>query len=114
MFETLHQDFIRTARAKGQKESVIIVRHALRGGLIPSVAYLGPAFAATISGSVVVESIFQIPGIGRLFIKAIETGDETLIMGPVLLYGALIIAANFLVDIVQLWLNPRLRAQRQS
>lgn len=114
MLETLNQDFIRTARAKGQKESVIVIRHALRGGLIPSVAYLGPAFAATISGSVVVESIFQIPGIGRLFIRAIETSDETLIMGPVLLYGSLIIAANFLVDLLQLWLNPRLRTQGKA
>lgn len=111
MLETLNQDFIRTARAKGQKPHIIIIRHALRGGLIPSIAFLGPAFAGTISGSVVVEAIFQIPGIGRLFIKAIETGDETLIMGPVLLYGALIVTANFLVDLFQLWLNPRLRAR---
>ena len=114
MFDVLNQDFIRTARAKGQKEWIIIVRHALRGGLTPSIAFLGPAFAGTISGSVVVESIFQIPGIGRLFIKAIETGDETLIMGPVLLYGVLIIAANFLVDLIQLWLDPRLRTRRES
>jgi len=74
------------------------------------VAYLGPAFAATVSGSVVVESIFQVPGIGRLFIKAIETSDEALIMGPVLIYGSLIVVANFLADLVQLWLNPRLRS----
>lgn len=111
MLEILSQDFIRTARAKGQKESIIILRHALRGGLIPSIAFLGPAFAGTISGSVVVESIYQVPGIGRLFIKAIETGDETLIMGPVLLYGSLIVIANFLVDLIQLWLNPRLRSR---
>jgi len=114
MLEVLNQDFIRTARAKGQKGSIIITRHALRGGLIPSIAYLGPAFAATISGSVVVEAIFQIPGIGRLFIKAIETSDEALIMGPVLLYGALIVAANFAADLLQLWLNPRLRADNAS
>jgi oligopeptide transport system permease protein len=111
MVEVLHQDFIRTARAKGQKGAVIVLRHALRGGLIPPVAYLGPAFAATVSGSVVVESIFQVPGIGRLFIKAIETSDEALIMGPVLLYGSLIVIANFLADLVQLWLNPRLRSR---
>jgi oligopeptide transport system permease protein len=111
MVEVLHQDFIRTARAKGQKGAVIVLRHALRGGLIPPVAYLGPAFAATVSGSVVVESIFQVPGIGRLFIKAIETSDEALIMGPVLLYGSLIVIANFLADLIQLWLNPRLRPQ---
>ena len=111
MLEVLHQDFIRTARAKGQKGHVIVLRHALRGGLVPSVAFLGPAFAGMISGSVVIEAIFQVPGIGRLFIKAIETSDETLIMGPVLLYGSLIVLANFLVDLVQLWLNPRLRAR---
>ena len=114
MLEVLNQDFIRTARAKGQSEPVIIIRHALRGGLIPSIAFLGPAFAGTISGSVVVETIFQIPGIGRLFIKAIETGDETLIMGPVLLYGSLIVMANFLTDLLQLWLNPRLRTRHAS
>ncbi|MDX1681154.1 MAG: ABC transporter permease [Akkermansiaceae bacterium] len=114
MLETLNQDFVRTARAKGQKESTIVIRHALRGGLIPSVAYLGPAFAATISGSVVVESIFQIPGIGGIFINAINTKDETLIMGPVVLYGTLIIVANFLVDLIQLWLNPRLRSHRKA
>ncbi len=114
MLEILNQDFIRTARAKGQKGSLIIIRHALRGGLIPSIAFLGPAFAGTISGSVVVESIFQIPGIGRLFIKAIETSDETLIMGPVLLYGTLIVTANFLADLLQIWLNPRLRTAVSS
>jgi oligopeptide transport system permease protein len=111
MLEVLHQDFIRTARAKGQKGHIIVLRHALRGGLIPSVAFIGPAFAGMISGSVVIEAIFQVPGIGRLFIKAIETSDETLIMGPVLLYGSLIVLANFLVDLIQLWLNPRLRAR---
>lgn len=110
MLEVLHQDFVRTARAKGQKESIIIMRHTLRGGLIPAIAFMGPAFAGMISGSVVVESIFQIPGMGRLFIKAIETGDETLIMAPVLLYGALIVLVNFIVDLIQIWLNPRLRA----
>jgi len=61
-----------------------------------------------------VESIFQIPGIGRLFIKAIETGDETLIMGPVLLYGSLIVIANFLADLLQIWFNPRLRGRNAS
>ncbi len=114
MLEVLHQDFIRTARAKGQKGHIIILRHALRGGLIPSIAFIGPAFAGMISGSVVIESIFEVPGIGTLFIKAIETSDETLIMGPVLLYGSLIVLANFLVDLIQLWLNPRLRARASA
>lgn len=114
MLEILNQDFIRTARAKGQSEFMVITRHALRGGIIPAVSYLGPAFAATISGSVVIESIFQIPGIGRIFIKAIETGDETLIMGPVLLYGCAIVIVNFLTDLIQLWLNPRLSLSQAS
>ena len=110
MLDILHQDFIRTARAKGVSEPAILVRHALRGGLVPAVAYLGPAFAATISGSVVIETIFHIPGLGQHFIKAIETGDGPVIQGIVLLYGSLIIAANLLTDLAQLWLNPRLRS----
>jgi oligopeptide transport system permease protein len=109
MLDVLNQDFVRTARAKGASEPRILVRHCLRGGLIPAVAYLGPAFAATISGSVVIETIFHIPGLGQHFIKAIESGDGPVIQGIVLLYGSLIIAANFLTDLAQLWLNPRLR-----
>ncbi len=109
MLDVLNQDFVRTARAKGASESRILIRHCMRGGLIPAIAYLGPAFAATISGSVVIETIFHIPGLGQHFIKAIESGDGPVIQGIVLLYGSLIIAANFLTDLAQLWLNPRLR-----
>jgi len=109
MLDVLNQDFVRTARAKGVGETAILTRHCLRGGLIPTVAYLGPAFAATISGSVVIETIFHIPGLGQHFIKAIETGDGPVIQGIVILYGSLIITANLLTDLAQLWLNPRLR-----
>lgn len=109
MLDTLSQDFVRTARAKGVPGPRILVRHCLRGGLIPAVAFVGPAFAGLISGSVVVESIFHIPGIGQHFIKAIETGDEPVILASVMLYGTLIIIANFLTDVVSVWLNPRLR-----
>jgi len=109
MLDVLNQDFVRTARAKGASESRILVRHCMRGGLVPAVAYLGPAFAATVSGSVVIETIFHIPGLGQHFIKAIESGDGPVIQGIVLLYGSLIIAANLLTDLAQLWLNPRLR-----
>jgi oligopeptide transport system permease protein len=110
MIETLSQDFVRTAKAKGVPGWKILIRHCLRGGLIPAVAYIGPAFAGIVSGSVVIESIFQIPGLGRHFIKAIETRDAPVITGAVLLYGSLVIAANLLTDLAGLWLNPRLRS----
>jgi len=110
MIETLSQDFVRTAKAKGVPGWKILIRHCLRGGLIPAVAYIGPAFAGIISGSVVIETIFQIPGLGRHFIKAIETRDAPVITGAVLLYGSLVIAANLLTDLAGLWLNPRLRS----
>ncbi|HEY8962760.1 MAG TPA: ABC transporter permease [Luteolibacter sp.] len=109
MLETLSQDFVRTAKAKGVSPWNIVVRHCLRGGLIPAVAYLGPAFAGIISGSVVIEAVFQIPGLGRHFVKAIESRDAPMIFGPVLLYGTLIILANLVTDLLGLWLNPRLR-----
>lgn len=110
MIEVLHQDFTRTARAKGLKESSVIIRHCLRGGLTPVVAYLGPAFAAIVSGSIIIESIFMIPGMGQQLIKAIETRDAPMIQGLVLLYGTLIVLANLATDLLQIWLNPRLRA----
>lgn len=110
MIETLSQDFVRTARAKGVPGWKILIRHCLRGGLIPAVAFIGPAFAGIVSGSVVIESIFQIPGLGRHFIKAIETQDAPVILASVLLYGSLVILANLFTDIAGVWLNPRLRS----
>ncbi|MGL4399150.1 MAG: ABC transporter permease [Luteolibacter sp.] len=110
MLEILNQDYIRTAKAKGVGSFRMLVRHSLRGGIIPAVAFIGPAFAAIISGSVVIESIFAMPGLGLHFIKAIEVGDAPVILGIVMLYGTLIIIANFLTDLLGLWLNPRLRA----
>lgn len=112
MLDILSQDFIRTARAKGVGEFRLLVRHCLRGGVIPAVAYIGPAFASVISGAVVVESIFAIPGLGLHFIKSIEVGDASVILGVVMLYGLLILIANLATDIIGIWLNPRLRASR--
>jgi oligopeptide transport system permease protein len=109
MLEILNQDYIRTARAKGVGEFRILARHALRGGILPAVAFLGPAFAAIISGSVVIESVFAMPGLGLHYIKAIEVTDRPVILGIGMLYGILIILANFLTDLLALWLNPRLR-----
>ena len=109
MLETLSQDFIRTARAKGVPERSILIRHALRGGLIPAVAYIGPAFAGIISGSLVIEAVFGIPGLGTHYVKAIETNDEPVLTSIVLLFGVLIILANIATDLLNVWLNPRLR-----
>ena len=109
MLEILSQDYIRTARAKGASELRVILKHALRGGLLPVVSYLGPALAGIISGSFVVETIFQIPGIGRSFITSALNRDHAMIMGTVIFFAVLIIVFNLLVDVLQVFLNPRLR-----
>jgi oligopeptide transport system permease protein len=109
MLDTLSQDYIRTARAKGAQESRIVIRHALRGGLIPAVAFIGPAFAGMISGSFVIETIFQVPGMGQHFVNAATDREFFLIQGLVLFYGFLIVGANLLADLAQIALNPRLR-----
>jgi oligopeptide transport system permease protein len=111
VLDVLSQDFVRTARAKGVSTVKILVKHCLRGGLIPSAAYIGPAFAGIISGSLVIEAVFQVPGLGRHFIKAIETNDANVIFGIVLLYGGLVTLGNIASDFLIAWLNPRSRAQ---
>jgi oligopeptide transport system permease protein len=111
MLEVLHQDFIRTARAKGASEWRVVTRHALRGGLLPVVSYLGPAVAGILTGSFVIETIFQIPGIGREFVNSAFNRDYTLVLGTVILYAVLIMALNLVVDIVQAWLNPKVRLE---
>ena len=110
MLDVLNQDYIRTAKAKGVPGWRIITRHALRGGLIPAVAYVGPAFAGMISGSFVIETIFQVPGMGQHFVNATTDREYFLIQGLVLFYGFLIVGANLLSDLAQIALNPRLRA----
>jgi oligopeptide transport system permease protein len=109
MLEIMHQDFIRTARAKGARGGRILLKHALKGGLLPVVSFLGPAVAGLITGSFVVETIFQIPGLGRYFVQSAFNRDYTMVMGTVLFYATLIIGLNLVVDIIQIWLNPRLR-----
>lgn len=109
MLEVLNQDYIRTARAKGASETRIVLRHALRGGLLPVVTFLGPAIAGIISGSFVIETIFQIPGLGREFVNSAFNRDYTLVIGTVLLYAVMIVVLNLLVDVIQVWLNPRLK-----
>ena len=114
MLEVLSQDYIRTARAKGLSERRIIVKHALRGGLIPVIAFLGPAFAGLLGGSFVVETIFQIPGLGRFYVTSAFNRDYTMILGMTIFFAALIIVFNLLSDLIALWLNPKLRQQARG
>ena len=109
MLEILNQDFIRTARSKGASEWRVVWRHSLRGGLLSVVSFIGPAISGLVTGSLVVETIFQIPGLGRFFVMAGFNRDYTMVMGTVLFYAVLIVVMNLLVDIVQVWMNPKLR-----
>ena len=111
MVEVLSADFIRTARAKGVRAGRLLFVHAPRSGLLPAVSYLGPAFAALITGSFVVETCFQVPGMGLHFVNATTDRDYFLIQGLVFCYGVLIVIANLVVDLVLVALNPRLRSQ---
>ncbi len=109
MLEILNQDYIRTARAKGASEFQVIFKHALKGGLLPVVSFLGPAIAGILTGSFVIETIFQIPGLGREFVNSAFNRDYTLVLGTVILYASLIIFLNMVVDVVQVWLNSKLK-----
>ncbi|MFO1055702.1 MAG: oligopeptide ABC transporter permease OppB [Dongiaceae bacterium] len=109
MIEALRSNHVRTARAKGMGPRITLLRHAMRGGLLPVLAYLGPATAGIVTGSVVVEKIFGIPGIGRYFVDAASNRDYTLVMGVVLFYGTLIILFNLLVDLALGLLDPTIR-----
>lgn len=114
MIEVLRSSFIRTARAKGMPEKTILFQHALKPALLPVISYLGPAAAAILTGSVVVERIFTIPGIGSYFVQGALNRDYTLVMGVVILYGILIIFFNFMVDLIYAWLDPRIRYDEQE
>lgn len=114
MIEVLHSPFIRMARAKGLPRRHIIVRHAFKPSLLPVISFLGPAAAAVLTGSVVIERIFTIPGLGNQFVQAALNRDYTLVMGIVVVYGMLIIAFNLLVDLLYAWLDPKIRLRRQG
>ena len=109
MIEVLQQDYIRTARAKGLPESWVIARHALRGTLLPVVSFLGPAAAATMTGSFVVEVLFAIPGMGQWFVKGAINRDYSVVLGTAIVYFGMIILFNLLVDLAYSWLDPRVR-----
>ena len=109
MFEMLSQDFIRTARAKGATEWRVICKHAIKGALQPLVTLTAPITANMVTGSFIVEKIFDIPGLGRFFVTGAFNRDLTLVVGCVLVYAVLIVMLNLLADVVLVWLNPRLR-----
>lgn len=108
MLEVLQQDYIRTARAKGVGEFRLLWRHALNGALLPVVSFLGPAVADLVTGSIVIEKIFAIPGLGRYFVESAFSRDYTVVMGTVLFYAVLLIAANLAVDVLYRFLDPRI------
>ncbi|WP_230390118.1 ABC transporter permease subunit [Piscirickettsia salmonis] len=109
MIEVLSSNFIRTAKSKGLSSFTIVTRHALKPALMPVISYLGPAMAAVITGSVVVEQIFGLPGIGTLLVQAATNRDYTTVLGLTILFGAMIVFFNFLVDILYAFLDPKIR-----
>jgi len=109
MLEVLRSDYIRTARAKGLSERDVVIRHALRGGLMPVISYTGPALAFLLTGTVVVERIFALPGLGNYFIQASLNRDEPLIIGIVAFIAITLLLMNLLVDIAYAYLDPRVR-----
>lgn len=111
MIEVLHSNFIRTARSKGLNTAPIVLRHALKPALMPVVSYLGPAAGYLLTGSIVVETIFGLPGIGRYFINAALNRDYGMVLGTVIFYMVLIVMLNLIVDILYAWLDPKVTSQ---
>jgi oligopeptide transport system permease protein len=109
MVEVLRSNYVRTARAKGLPERTIVVKHALRAAVLPLVSYLGPAAAGLITGSLVVEKIFTLPGLGKAFVVSALQRDYTVVMGVVILYASLVIGLNLLAEVIQSVLDPRMR-----
>jgi oligopeptide transport system permease protein len=109
MIEVLHSNYVRTARAKGLPERTIVGKHALRAALLPLVSYLGPACAGLLTGSLVVEKIFNLPGLGKFFVISALQRDYTVVMGMVIVYAALILLLNLIADLLYAALDPRVR-----
>jgi len=108
VLEVLRSSYVRTAYAKGLSRRVVIFRHVLKGALLPIVSFLGPAFAGIITGSIVVEQIFRVPGLGKFFVNSALNRDYTMIMGVLIVYSFILIVMNFVVDIVYAFLDPRI------
>jgi oligopeptide transport system permease protein len=108
--EVMQQDFIRTARAKGVSEGAVVLRHALRGAILPVVSFLGPAAAGIMTGSFVVETLFGVPGVGQWFVKGAINRDYSVVLGTALVYASFVTVLNLLVDLTYAWLDPRVRS----
>jgi oligopeptide transport system permease protein len=111
MLEVMRMDYVRTARAKGLAERVVIIRHMLRNALIPVVTFLGPALAALVTGSFIIETMFGFPGMGRAYVQAIGQRDYSMIMGTTVFFAILVALANLSVDFVYVFLDPRIRME---
>jgi oligopeptide transport system permease protein len=109
MIEVLHSNYVRTARAKGLSNSAVVIRHAMRAAVLPLVSYLGPAIAGILTGSLIIEQIFGIPGIGRYFVQGALNRDYTLVMGVLIYYATFVVLLNLLADILYATLDPRVR-----
>lgn len=109
LLQVVREDYIRTARAKGLREGVIVIRHALRNSLIPVVTIMGPIFAFLVTGTLVTETIFGVPGMGKYFVISITNRDYPVIMGTILFFAIIIVLANLVVDLMYAWLDPRIR-----
>ncbi len=109
MIEVLRSNYVRTARAKGLSESAIVLRHALRGAVLPLVSFLGPASAGMMTGSLIVEQVFNLPGLGKNFVMSASQRDYTLVMGVVILYATLILVMNLVADMIYALLDPRVK-----
>jgi ABC-type dipeptide/oligopeptide/nickel transport system permease component len=107
--DTIRQDYVRTAWAKGLAERMVVMRHVLKNSLIPIVTALGPTFAFLVTGSVVVETVFNIPGIGRAFVTAVSSYDYPMILGATVLFSLVIAVANLVVDVLYVFIDPRVR-----
>jgi oligopeptide transport system permease protein len=111
MLDVLGSDYIRTARAKGLGKGAVVWRHCLRNAFLPVLSYLGPAAAATLTGSFVVEQVFNLPGLGQHFVNSVRNRDQTLILGTVLVYSAMLLTFNLLVDLGYALVDPRIEVK---
>ena len=112
MLEVINQDYIRTARAKGLSESKVVFKHALKNALIPVVTYLGPLAAAILTGSFIIEKIFAVPGMGRMFVDSITNRDYTVIMGVTIFYAVILVVVIFIVDMIYGLIDPRIKLNK--
>jgi oligopeptide transport system permease protein len=111
MLEVMRQDYVRTARAKGLAERVVVLTHMFRNALIPVITILGPALAGLVTGSFIIETMFSFPGMGRAYVQAISQRDYSMIMGTTVVYALLIAVANLSVDLIYVFIDPRIRLE---